>query len=210
MLRANANALPSRTQAGIGHSVEALPARKDKSIILKKHRALVLLLKAHKQSCSGRAQTLRKGAGEDQKQTQSGSRSGQTRAPCQGADKDHSGQLLWMQLAERTKTARLASPLGIPLGASTGATQRRQTLLPKHTVSTRQTRLRLLWPCHRSVRITLANALLLQFFCQADSLGTPLGPSASVLKDPLPRHHLATARRIATLGSPLGMQHAGG
>ena len=86
MLRANANALPSRTQAGLGHSVEALPARKDKSIILKKHRALVLLLKAHKHarsfaaqrglgSCSGRAQTLRKGAGEDQKQTQSGSRS---------------------------------------------------------------------------------------------------------------------------------------
>ena len=110
MLRANANALPSRTQAGLGHSVEALPARKDKSIILNKHRALALLLKAHKHarssaaqrglgSCSGRAQTLRKCAGEDKKQTQSASRSGQTRALREGADKDHSGQLLWMQLA---------------------------------------------------------------------------------------------------------------
>ena len=55
------------------------------------------------------------------------------------------------QAAERNKTARLASPLGIPLGASTGATQRPQTLLPKHTVSTRQTRLRLLWPCQPGV-----------------------------------------------------------
>ena len=166
MLRANANALPSRTQAGLGHSVEALPARKDKSIILKKHRALVLLLKAHKHarsfaaqrglgSCSGRAQTLRKGAGEDsgpKPDSRDPARAKHVRrAKAQIRTTRANNYGCNSQAAERTKTARLASPLGIPLGASTGATQRRQTLLPKHTVSTRQTRLRLLWPCQPGV-----------------------------------------------------------
>ena len=100
------------------------------------------------------------------------------------------------QAAERTKTARLASPLGIPLGASTGATQRRQTLLPKP--STRQTRLRLLWPCQPGV---FASCLPTRFssysFCQADTLGILLGPSASVLNDPLPRLTTAPIMRGA-------------
>ena len=74
----------------------------DKSIILKKHRALVSLLKAHKyaRSFAGAAPANRLEAPP-----------GPSTDAAQGDGN--------AQAAERTKTARLASPLGIPLGPST-------------------------------------------------------------------------------------------
>ena len=85
-----------RSEADLGTVYKLCPQDKDKSIIMKKHRALVLHLKAHK-FCRkqawdrARAEHRRRAkalAKTKAKQTRSGSRSGQTRAPCQGAGKE--------------------------------------------------------------------------------------------------------------------------